>query len=77
MKTNAFVEQILLISKKQFIPTNANIAMMFICKLFQSWLQVGQFELSFPDVAHIKAIAIFITRVQYLAETSLRKTCRG
>jgi len=33
----------LLISKKQFIPANANIAMMFICKLFQSRLQVGQF----------------------------------
>jgi len=67
----------LLISKKQFIPTNANIAMMFICKLFQSRLQVGQFKWSFPDVAHIKAIAVFITRLQYLAETSLRKTCHG
>jgi len=40
-------------------------------------LQVGQFKWSFPDVAHIKAIAVFIMRVQYLAETLLRKTRRG
>jgi len=60
----------LLISKKQLIPTNAN-------KLPQSRLQVGQFEWSFPDLAHVKAIAVFITRVQYLAETLLRKIrCR-
>jgi len=32
------------ISKKQLIPTNANLAMVFICKLFQSRLQVGQYE---------------------------------
>jgi len=51
--------------------------MVFICKLFQSRLQVGQFERSFPDVAHIKAIAVFITRVQYLAETLIRKIRRG
>jgi len=31
----------------------------------------------FPDVAHIKAIAVFITRVQYLAETLLRKYVVG
>jgi len=51
--------------------------MVFICKLLQSRLQVGQFEWSFPDVAHVKAIAVFITRVQYLAETLLRKRRRG
>ena len=67
----------LFISKKQLIPTNANIAMVFICKLFQRRLQVGQFEWSFTDVAHIKAIAVFITHVQYLAETLLRKIRRG
>jgi len=67
----------LLISKKQLISTNANLAMVFICKLPQSRLQVGQFEWKFLDIAHIKAIAVFITRVQYLAETSLRKIGRG
>jgi len=34
----------LLISKKQLIPINANIAMVIICKLFQSRLQVGQYK---------------------------------
>jgi len=63
----------LLISEKQLIPSSANIAMVFICKLFQRRLQVGQFKWSFPDVDHIKAIAVFTTRVQYLAETLLRK----
>jgi len=67
----------LLISKKRFIATNANIAMVFICKLFQSRLQVGQFEWNFPILAHVKAIAVFITRVQYLAVTLLRKIRRG
>jgi len=47
--------------------------MVFICKLSQSRLQVGQFEWTFPDLAHVKAIAVFVTRVQYLAETLLRK----
>jgi len=51
--------------------------MVLIYKLFQSRLQVGQFERSSPDVAHIKAIAVFITRVQYLAETLIRKIRRG
>jgi len=51
--------------------------MVFICKLFQSRLQVGQFKWNFPDVAHIKAIAVFIMRVQYLAETLLRKIRHG
>jgi len=67
----------LLIFKKQLIPTIANIAMVFICKLFQSWLQVGQFKWSFPDVAHIKAIVVFIARVQYIAETLLKKIRRA
>jgi len=41
-----------LISKKQLVPTNANLAMVFIRKVSQSRLQVGQFEWSFPDLAH-------------------------
>jgi len=53
----------LFISKKQLVSTNANLAMVFICKLFQSRLQVDQFKWSFPDLVHIKAIAVFITRV--------------
>jgi len=42
--------------------------MLFICKLFQSSLQVGQ--LKFYGVStglvHVKTIAVFITHVQYL-----------
>jgi len=34
----------LFFSKKQLIPTNANLVMMSICKLIQSRLQVGQFK---------------------------------
>jgi len=49
----------------------------FICKLSQSRLQVGQFKRSFPDLAHVKVIAVFVTRVQYLAETLLRKMRHG
>jgi len=51
--------------------------MVFICKLFQSSLQVGQFKWSFPDFVHFKAIAAIFTRVQYLAETLLREIPRG
>jgi len=49
--------------------------MLFICKLFQSSLQVGQlrsYDVS-TGLMHVKPIAVFITRVQYLAETLLRK----
>ena len=67
----------LLISKKQLIPTNANLAMLFICKLFQSRLQVVQFKWSFPDLAHVKMIEVFTTRVQYLAEPWLREVRHG
>jgi len=66
-----------LISKKQLIATNANLAMVFICKLFQSRFQVGQFKWSSPDLVHVKAIPVFITRVQYLSETLLRERRRG
>ena len=38
--------------------------MVFICKLSQSRLQVGHFEWSFPDLAHVKVIAVFVTHVQ-------------
>jgi len=51
--------------------------MVFICNISQSRLQLGQFKWSFPDLAHVKAIAVFITRVQYLEETLLRKIRRG
>jgi len=44
----------LLISKKQLVPSDANLAMVFICKLFQSRLQVAQFKWSFPDLVHVK-----------------------
>jgi len=33
--------------------------------------------MEFPDLAHVMAIAVFVTRVQYLAETLLRKMRRG
>jgi len=66
----------LFISKKQLIPTNVNVA-MYYRRLFQSSLQIGQFKLSFPDLVHGKAIAVFITRVQYLAQTLIRKIRRG
>jgi len=32
------------ISKNQLIPTNVNLAMVFICKLFQSSSQVGRLK---------------------------------
>jgi len=67
----------LLICKKQLIATNVYLAMVFICKLFQSRLQIGQFKWSSPDLVHVKAIAVFITCLQYLAETLLRKIRRG
>jgi len=67
----------LLIKKKQLIPTNANLAMVFICKLFQSRLLVGQFKWRFPDLVHVKAIAVFIARMQYQAETLLREIRHG
>ena len=51
--------------------------MVFMCKLFQSRLQVGQLKWSFPDLVHVKAIAAFITRAQYLAETLLRVIRHG
>jgi len=45
--------------------------MVLICKLFQEVLW------RFPDLVHVKAIAVFITRVQYLTETLLRKIRGG
>jgi len=63
--------------QKQLIPTNANLAMVFICKLFQSRLQVSQFKWRFTDLVHVKAIAIFITRVQHLVETCSGKYIVG
>jgi len=53
--------------------------MVFICKLFQRRLQVGRFK-SYgvtTGLVHVKIIAVFITGVQYLAETFLRKIRRG
>jgi len=66
----------LFISKRQLrqlVPTNANLAMVFICKLFQSRLQVGHFK-SYDvslGLLHVKTIAVFITHVQCLVETLL------
>jgi len=34
---NAYAEQMLLISKKQLVPSNANLEMLFIWKQFASW----------------------------------------
>jgi len=52
--------------------------MVFIYKLSQSTLQVGQFEWSLPDLTHVKAIAVFITRVYLLRVCSTwQKPCSG
>ena len=45
--------------------------------LSASFLKAGCKLVSFPDLVHVKAIAVFITRVQYLAETLLRKNAVG
>ena len=77
---NAFVEKMLFTSKKQLVTTNANLAMVFICKLFQSSLQVGQLKSygASTSLVHVKTIAIFIMHVQgCLAKTLLSKICRG
>ena len=57
--------------------------MLFItknsCKFFQSRSQIGQLE-SYGvslDLLHMKTIAVFITHVQYLAETLLSNIRRG
>jgi len=66
-------------SKKQLVPNNANLKMVFICKLFQSNLQVGQLK-SYgvsTGLVHVKAIMLFIMHVQYLVETLLSKIRRG
>jgi len=60
------------------VSNNSNLAMVLLCILFQSRLQVGQFNrVAFPHLVGVKAIAVFITRVHYLAETLLRKIRRG
>jgi len=48
-------------------------------KLFQSSSQVAQLQAAwrFPGLIHVMAIAIFITRMQYLAETLPRKIRHG
>ena len=40
------------------------LRLVFICKLFQSSLQVTQFKWRFPGLVHVKAIAVFVTHVQ-------------
>jgi len=53
--------------------------MVFICKLFESNLQVGKLK-SYgvsTGLVHVKMIAVFITNVQYLAVTLLSKIRRG
>jgi len=65
--------------KKQVVPTNANLVMLFVCKLFQSSLQVGQLK-SYgisTGLVHVKTIAVFFSGVQYSAESLLSKIRRG
>ena len=65
--------------KKQLVLTNANLAMVFICKLFQSRSQVGQFK-SYGvsrGLVHVKTFVVFVTHVRCLTETLLRKMRRG
>ena len=67
------------LKKKQLVPTNANLAMVFICKLFQSSLQVGQLVSygNYTGLDRAKTIAVFLTRVQHFAETLLSSMRRG
>jgi len=60
------------------VPNNANLAMVFICNLFQRNLQVGQLKSYgvFTGLVHVKMIAVFITNVQYFPETLLSKIRR-
>jgi len=69
----------LFISKKQLIPIDVNLVMVFICRLFQSRLQVGQFRSYgiFLILFMSRRLRYQITRVQYLTETLLRKIRRG
>jgi len=51
--------------KKQLVPTNVNFAMVFMCKLFQSSLQVGCLK-SYSvtnGLVDVKTIAVVIMRV--------------
>jgi len=53
--------------------------MLFVCKLFQSSLQVGQLK-SYgisTGLVHVKTIAVFFSGVQYSAESLLSKIRRG
>jgi len=53
--------------------------MVLICELFQISLHVGQLK-SYgisTSFVHVKMIMMFITNVQYLAETFLNNICRG
>ena len=38
-------KNVIYFSKNSWASTNAKLSMTFICKLFQSWLHVGQFKL--------------------------------
>jgi len=70
----------LLISKKQLVQTTANLGPGFLSvSVFKSRLQVGQPKLYGVSLGlvHIKTISVFLTRVQSLAETLLRKIRRG
>jgi len=47
--------------KKQLVPSNANLVMLFVCKLFQSSLQVGQLKYGISTgLVHVKTIAVFL-----------------
>jgi len=55
------------------------VRLMFICMLFSN--QVASWSAlvvwSFPGLVHVKTIAVFITHVQYLAETLPSNICLG
>jgi len=44
---------------------------------FKAGCKLVSFKWSFPDFVHVKAIAVFITHVQSLAETLLREIRHG
>ena len=65
--------------KNSWFELMQTLRLMFICKLFRSRLQVGQFKSHgvSPGLVRVKPIAVIITRVQYLADTLLSKIRRG
>jgi len=55
----------LFVSIIQLVPTNANLAVVFSFKLFQSSLQVGQLSCGVSTgLVHVNMITAFLTHVQ-------------